>query len=78
VWGIVIRALTAAATHQRIADALLLPISVILMSIIAAQSAYWYLRYGGPSLEGPHHHPPQEALQSWLKQLSSSALGSAG
>jgi chlorobactene glucosyltransferase len=48
VWGIVIRALTAAATHQRIVDALLLPISVILMSIIAAQSAYWYLRYGGP------------------------------
>ena len=47
-WGIAIRALTAAATRQRIADALLMPISVVLMSIIAAQSAYWYLRYGGP------------------------------
>ncbi len=50
--GILIRALTAAATRQRITDALLLPVSVILMTVIAAQSAYWYLRYGGPRWKG--------------------------
>ena len=50
--GLLIRALTAAATRQRITDALLLPVSVVLMTVIAAQSAYWYLRYGGPRWKG--------------------------
>jgi chlorobactene glucosyltransferase len=50
--GMLIRALTAAATRQRVVDALLLPLSVVLMTVIAAQSAYWYLRYGGPRWKG--------------------------
>lgn len=50
--GIVIRALTARATHQRIQDALMLPVSVIFMTIIATQGIYWYWRYGGPRWKG--------------------------
>jgi len=46
--GTGIRALTAGFTHQRPLDALLMPVSVLLMTIIAARSAYWYVRYGGP------------------------------
>jgi chlorobactene glucosyltransferase len=43
-----VRALTAAATRQRITDALLMPISVLLMTRIAAQGVWWHWRYGGP------------------------------
>lgn len=43
-----VRALTAAATRQRIQDALLMPVSVLLMTRIAAQGLWWYWRYGGP------------------------------
>ncbi|MEO0562718.1 MAG: hypothetical protein AAF125_11435, partial [Chloroflexota bacterium] len=50
--GISIRALSAAATHQRVFDALLLPVSVVAMTIIAGQSAYWYIRFGGPRWKG--------------------------
>lgn len=50
--GVLIRALTAAASRQRIADALLLPISALLLTVIAAQSAWWRLRYGGPRWKG--------------------------
>ncbi|NWF68869.1 MAG: glycosyltransferase [Chloroflexi bacterium] len=50
--GVLIRALTAASTCQRIADALLLPLSVLLMTRIAAQAVYWRLRYGGPQWKG--------------------------
>ncbi len=42
------RALTAATSRQRTMDALLMPISVLLMTMIALQSIYW--RYNG----GPH------------------------
>lgn len=42
------RALSAAATRQRPWDALLLSVSVLLMTRIAAQGVWWYLRYGGP------------------------------
>jgi chlorobactene glucosyltransferase len=50
--GIGVRALSAVITQQRIGDALLLPISVLLMTRIAAQSAYWHWRYGGPRWKG--------------------------
>mgnify|MGYP000200345631 CR=1 FL=1 len=52
VLGILIRALTAAVTKQRLADALLMPFSVLLMTRIAAQSVYWRVRYGGPQWKG--------------------------
>jgi chlorobactene glucosyltransferase len=50
--GVSVRALTAAATHQRVGDALLLPLSTVLMSIIAARSLWWHLRHGGPQWKG--------------------------
>ncbi len=48
VIGLLVRALTAAATRQRLWDAALLPISVLLMSVIAGQGLWWHWRYGGP------------------------------
>jgi chlorobactene glucosyltransferase len=52
VLGLLIRALTAAVTQQRVGDALIMPISVLLMTRIAAQSVYWAWRYGGPQWKG--------------------------
>ena len=46
--GIGIRALSAGITHQRIKDAILLPVSVVLMSIIAARPILWYFQSDGP------------------------------
>jgi chlorobactene glucosyltransferase len=50
--GTGIRALTAAFTHQRTGDALLMPVSVLLMTRIAMQSIWWQMRYGGPIWKG--------------------------
>lgn len=50
--GLLIRALTAAATRQRVRDALLLPVSVLLMTRIAAQAIEWRWRHGGPQWKG--------------------------
>lgn len=62
VTGIGLRAVSAWFTKQRILDALLMPISVILMSIIAGQAIYW--RYtGGTEWKG-------RKLQQWQKQSS--------
>lgn len=49
--GIGIRMLTAAATRQRPRDALLLPLSVLLMTRIAAQALWWHW-HGGPRWKG--------------------------
>ena len=49
--GVGVRALTAAFTRQRAADALLMPVSVLLMTAIAARSAWWHLN-GGPQWKG--------------------------
>lgn len=46
--GVAIRATTAAVTRQRIGDALLMPLSVLLMTRIAGQAIWWQWRYGGP------------------------------
>ncbi len=50
--GIGVRALTAAVTRQRIIDALLLPVSALLFTRIAAQAVCWQVRYGGPRWKG--------------------------
>lgn len=50
--GICLRILTAAVTRQRLGDALLMPISVLLMTRIAVQSIWWHWRYGGPKWKG--------------------------
>lgn len=52
VLGVGIRALTAAFSRQRLGDALLLPVSVILMAVIASQAIDWRLRYGGVRWKG--------------------------
>jgi chlorobactene glucosyltransferase len=49
--GVGVRALTAAVTGQRLRDALLMPVSVGLMTAIAAQSLRWHLT-GGPRWKG--------------------------
>ena len=50
--GLIIRAVTAAYTHQRVYDALLMPISVFLMTRIAFQAIWWHYTQGGPSWKG--------------------------
>lgn len=50
--GVALRAAAAWFTRQRVRDALLMPISVLLMTVIAAKSAYWQIRYGGPVWKG--------------------------
>lgn len=49
-WGI--RALSAAVSRQRLADALAMPLSVALMTVIALQALWWHYRYGGPRWKG--------------------------
>jgi chlorobactene glucosyltransferase len=50
--GVGVRALTAAFSHQRVQDAIWMPVSTLLMAIIAAQSIWWRVRYGGPRWKG--------------------------
>ena len=50
--GVGVRALSATVTHQRLDDAFLLPLSTILMTIIAVESLWWHFRYGGPQWKG--------------------------
>jgi chlorobactene glucosyltransferase len=52
LWGIGLRGLTALHSQQRLVDALLMPISVLLMTRIAAQALWWQWRYGGPVWKG--------------------------
>jgi chlorobactene glucosyltransferase len=51
VQGMLIRALTAAVTHQRIGDAVTLPISIISMTLITARAVQWHFS-GGPRWKG--------------------------
>lgn len=51
VLGLGIRMLTAAVTRQRLVDALLMPVSVLLMTRIAAQALWWHW-HGGPKWKG--------------------------
>lgn len=46
------RAITAYTSRQRIADALLMPLSVLLMTFIALRATWRQLRYGGQSWKG--------------------------
>ncbi len=50
--GIGVRALTAAATRQRWRDALLMPLSALLMTWIAGQAIWSQWRYGGSQWKG--------------------------
>lgn len=50
--GIIVRALSAACTNQRPLDALLMPFSVLFMTVIAAQALFWHFKFGGPQWKG--------------------------
>jgi len=50
--GIALRAATAATARQPLGDALLMPVSVLLMTRIALQAIWWRMRYGGPVWKG--------------------------
>jgi chlorobactene glucosyltransferase len=50
--GIAVRAITAHATRQRAGDALLLPVSVLLFTWIAARAVWWRVRYRGVIWKG--------------------------
>ncbi len=50
--GVTVRALTAHATRQRVGDALLLPVSVLIFTWIATRAVWWRLRYGGVIWKG--------------------------
>jgi chlorobactene glucosyltransferase len=52
LWGIGLRALTAIHSQQRVGDALLFPLSVLVMTRIAGQALWWQVRYGGPLWKG--------------------------
>lgn len=49
--GVGIRALSAAVTGQRVRDVLLMPVSVLLMTLIAVQAIWWHW-HGGPQWKG--------------------------
>lgn len=49
--GVIARALTAATSRQRIRDALLMPVSVFLMTLIAFRAIQWHFT-GGPQWKG--------------------------
>lgn len=49
--GLLVRALTAAFSRQRLEDAVLMPVSVALMTLIAAQAVVWRFR-GGAQWKG--------------------------
>jgi chlorobactene glucosyltransferase len=49
VLGTGIRALTAAFSRQRVRDAVWMPVSTLLMAVIASQAIGWHLIRGGPS-----------------------------
>jgi chlorobactene glucosyltransferase len=50
--GVGARAVTAGATHQRISDAPLMPLSVLLMTYVALRAVWWRWRFGGAVWKG--------------------------
>ncbi len=50
--GVTLRGVTAAATRQRVTDAVTLPLSVLLFTAIAARALWWKARYGGVLWKG--------------------------
>jgi chlorobactene glucosyltransferase len=49
--GLLVRLLTAAVTRQRLVDALFMPVSVLLMTVIAGRAVQWHFT-GGPRWKG--------------------------
>lgn len=71
--GLTSRAVTASTANLRPADALWMPVSVILMSLIAGQSLLWHFRDGGPQWKGriiPHNPAKRTRDRSQPRQDS--------
>ncbi len=71
ILGITIRASTATFTHQRVQDAIFMPISVLLMTRITTQALYWQVRFGGPEWKG------RRITKSTLKPMDDTREGIA-
>lgn len=50
--GVSVRGITARASGQRVGDALLMPISALLMTWITVQALWWRVRFGGVRWKG--------------------------
>jgi len=50
--GVTLPGVPPAATRQRVADAITLPLSVLLFTAIAARALWWKARYGGVLWKG--------------------------
>jgi chlorobactene glucosyltransferase len=50
--GLGCRALTARTAGNKMRDAILMPVSVCLLTVIAGQSLWWNYRHGGPRWKG--------------------------
>jgi len=72
--GMLTRAVTAAYSQQRIQDAFLMPLSVILLTLIARQAVSWHWS-GTTSWKG--RIIALEKEKTWLHRQSSSVQGSA-
>ncbi len=65
--GLGSRLLSAAATRHALPDALLMPVSVLLMTAIATQSVWWHFSQGGPRWKGrviPSNQTSQDKKQA--------------
>ena len=50
--GVSLRGVTAYASGQRVGDALLMPVSALLMTWITVRALWWRTRYGGVRWKG--------------------------
>jgi chlorobactene glucosyltransferase len=50
--GVAVRAATASFSRQRARDALLMPVTVVVMTAISLLACWWQVRYGGPVWKG--------------------------
>jgi chlorobactene glucosyltransferase len=50
--GMAVRGVTAWHTRQRVRDALLMPVTVIVMTWISLLACWWQVKYGGPVWKG--------------------------
>lgn len=50
--GMGVRAASAYFTHQRLRDALFMPVTVVVMTAVSLLGCWWQVRYGGPVWKG--------------------------
>lgn len=57
------RLLTASLSGQRLRDGVLMPVSVVCMSVIAWQALWWHFREGGPEWKGRRIQPAKAKME---------------